>query len=422
MNFKHTLLLLVASLAAASAMEEITLEDGRKLVGTYDARAEMLTLMNEKSGKALGTIPLPQSLVVKRSPIMQGKVSGARGEPSDLTPEVGEPQGDVIGAFGQYTLHDGRVLTGAFDPATEKMTIIDAKTGKSFGALHVQQKDIKSFAALQNPTGAGNETAKPTESADAANPVKATNPEPAAKQTADQLTLHDGRVLIGNYDQANEKLHIISERTGQVLGNMPVLTSDIKEQTVITLAVAEASNDPHTLNFSKETRMSVTKAYASIPHRMVRFQSSDPSLPQDDIAYLTTMFGLIDQAVVLRTSPNSFFVKSNVGQLARHNKRYERLIEAIEAVEAPSHLTTYHGLIVSAAKDQAVAYKDSSQKAIQLIRSNRGGTFNPAGHPKARSASSALKRAWGELKRAYPKRTGTNEKAFFDYHCAMDYL
>jgi hypothetical protein len=209
---------------------------------------------------------------------------------------------------------------------------------------------------------------------------------------------------------------------------MAVASEDIIERKSVPLITEPPAPTDGTLSFTHELRTTVRAAYGSIPHRMVRFQVNDPNVTAGDRDYLTTMFRLIDQAVVLRTSANKLWDKG-AGVHARHSKRYQQLILAFEAQQPPAHLQRYHSLIMAAAKDHADVFASTAattRAALKHCDKNGGGcggiSIAPHNSPKARSASTALKQAWGELKRTYPKANGTNQKAFFDYLCAMDYI
>jgi hypothetical protein len=55
-------------------------------------------------------------------------------------------------------------------------------------------------------------------------------------------------------------------------------------------------------------------------------------------------------------------------------------------------------------------------------RTNRADRGQIGGHAGARHASDALRAAYNELMARYPNEGPTNRDAFFDYHCALDFL
>jgi hypothetical protein len=43
-------------------------------------------------------------------------------------------------------------------------------------------------------------------------------------------------------------------------------------------------------------------------------------------------------------------------------------------------------------------------------------------HPKVQSAAAALREAYGILVETYSGESNENKEAFFDYHCALDFV
>ena len=123
-------------------MEQITLTDGRKLIGVYHERSESLDLLNESDGRVLGTIPLPKNLIVDRKTLHAAH--------KQEHAQVDNNADEGSNTFGTYQLKDGREIIGEFDAHSEKITIIDEKSGKSFGAMPLRATDIIAFSPL-NP-------------------------------------------------------------------------------------------------------------------------------------------------------------------------------------------------------------------------------------------------------------------------------
>ncbi len=147
-------------------------------------------------------------------------------------------------------------------------------------------------------------------------------------------------------------------------------------------------------------------------------QFTGSKIPKADQDYLQVVFTAIDQAVLLRVATYQSFSRGRTGDPSAI-RRMDRLIEFLRSVDPPPHLKTYHKRIEQAVSDQRAFFDDWR---------SRGGEFQYArgtslgSHPKVASSSSALREAYGILMQSYPAENAHNKEAFFDYHCALDFL
>jgi hypothetical protein len=130
---------------------------------------------------------------------------------------------------------------------------------------------------------------------------------------------------------------------------------------------------------------------------------------------LEVAFHLIDQAIRLRVDA---YQKFSQGELSDSQiADYDRLIDHLQKIEAPSGLSNYQARLLKALADQRTFFQEWRTEGQQFQYRTSVGT-----HPKVQSASNALREAYGMLMELYPNETNTNKEAFFDYHCALDFI
>jgi hypothetical protein len=171
---------------------------------------------------------------------------------------------------------------------------------------------------------------------------------------------------------------------------------------------------------SPSTRLSVEEAYAAIPHRRTIFGFERSAISGVERSYLRLMFSSIDRAVALRVSAYQSFYHGAADR--------EALLEGMSAlanfvesrITPPKGLESYHAQVVSALEDQRAFFAEWSRRgdAFEYREGNR-----LARHPLIQRSSRALRGAYGVLMSRYGAREDTqNQNAFFDYHCALDFL
>lgn len=162
--------------------------------------------------------------------------------------------------------------------------------------------------------------------------------------------------------------------------------------------------------------LTVTQAYQAIPHQRTEFDSVFSDVPAPEKAYLELMFPLIDQAIAVRVSTLEAYTS---GQRTEGGiTQYQSLIDFASTVTPPSSMTTYHNDIVLALQAQKAFFQDWRAKS-------RGFSFkgNATGnHPQIQTASQHLRAAYSHLMNTFPQEDSINKSAFFDYHCALDFI
>jgi len=165
-----------------------------------------------------------------------------------------------------------------------------------------------------------------------------------------------------------------------------------------------------------EAGITVDQAYAAIPHRRTVWIESDSAVPSEDKPYLKAIFQVLDQAVAVRVaslqnySSQRFDASDTDGEL-------KKLIDFVNAMPVPKTLTTYHAEILAGLTGERQFFQDWRRERDQF-----GYAQQIANHPGVRSCSAALRAAYSELMAKYPTENSRNKDAFFDYHCALDFL
>ena len=174
-----------------------------------------------------------------------------------------------------------------------------------------------------------------------------------------------------------------------------------------------ASVTPPTLNLE----LSVDAAYAAIPHRRTAIDFTASNINDQDKRFLEVAFHLIDQAIRLRVSTSQKFARGDVGDTPI--SEMDLLIDYLQNTEAPANLRNYQEQLVRALSDQKAFFEAWKTEGQQF---QYGSPQAIATHPKVQSASTALRAAYGILMQAYPSESDRNKEAFFDYHCALDFI
>jgi hypothetical protein len=97
----------------------------------------------------------------------------------------------------------------------------------------------------------------------------------------------------------------------------------------------------------------------------------------------------------------------------------EQLIDYLQGIEAPASLTNYQSALLQAVSDQLSFFQEWQSLGQQF---QYGSPQTLAQHPKVQSASNALRGAYGILMEKYSDESISNKQAFFDYHCALDFI
>ena len=164
--------------------------------------------------------------------------------------------------------------------------------------------------------------------------------------------------------------------------------------------------------------LSVDAAYAAIPHRRTAMNFAVSQMPDQDKRFLEVAFHVIDQGIRLRVTAYQKFSRSELGD-SQSISDMDRLVDYLQNTEAPASLSSYQARLLQALSDQR-AFFEEWQTQGQQFQYGRPQTIGS--HPKVQSASSALQQAYGILMETYPGEGDHNKAAFFDYHCALDFL
>jgi len=164
--------------------------------------------------------------------------------------------------------------------------------------------------------------------------------------------------------------------------------------------------------------LSVEEAYAAIPHRRTAMDFTASNIPTQEKRYLEVAFHIIEQSIRLRVTAYRKFSHGEAGD-AQLIADMGRVSEFLKSVEPPANLSSYHKRLVKALSDQRAYFEEWSARGAQF---QYGSPHRLASHPKVQGASKALHDAYGILMQLYSGEDAHNKQAFFDYHCALDFI
>lgn len=161
---------------------------------------------------------------------------------------------------------------------------------------------------------------------------------------------------------------------------------------------------------------SVDEAYAAIPHRRTIWDDAQSTVPAEERPYLKTVFATLDQAVRVRVAAQQTYANGQF-DAADVDGEFDKLIGFVRGLSTPKTLGTYHGDILSALGSERQFFSEWKAQRDQFPFAQQ-----VANHPGVRAASSNLRDAYNQLMSRYPQESAANKDAFFDYHCALDFL
>jgi hypothetical protein len=176
--------------------------------------------------------------------------------------------------------------------------------------------------------------------------------------------------------------------------------------------VAAQLPDPPTVDVG----IGVDQAYQAIPHRRSVWREDGSSVPAGEAAYLRAMFQVLDQAVAVRVAGQQYFGNRNFDALDICGQ-YDRLLTYARSMPVPTSLASYHSKVLEALQEEKQFFADWKYFQDGFVFARNVGS-----HPGLRRASADLRAAYGELMARYPQESQNNKDAFFDYHCALDFL
>ena len=160
--------------------------------------------------------------------------------------------------------------------------------------------------------------------------------------------------------------------------------------------------------------MTVEQAYASLSHQRPVFSPMIASMPENESAYLTQLFSVIDQAVVQRVGIMTWL--AGKGTSSEPFDDYDAILFQLSALRPPMKLTDVHHLVIEAVEEQ----RDLIRAWKQEPRVFAWETARR--HPLVSSSSQKLHHAFDHVIRLYPQEHQKNREAFHDYFCCLDIL
>lgn len=162
--------------------------------------------------------------------------------------------------------------------------------------------------------------------------------------------------------------------------------------------------------------LTVSAAYAEIPHRRTPFRPNEVEISDYETEYLQLAFATINQGIVQRVAAVQAFRNGDF-QL-KYVDDYLEVAEFFRSIQAPDRLAAYHAAVAESMTEQ-IAFLQTWQSSGPAAF---GGNVTFASEPAVLRASEALKKAHAELLRLYPNVSDVNRDAFFDHHCALDFI
>jgi hypothetical protein len=196
----------------------------------------------------------------------------------------------------------------------------------------------------------------------------------------------------------------------------PATAPPAAAETPVNPTAAESAPQQQSAPPVLDMGLSIEQAYAAIPHRRTVWVETDSTVPDEERAYLRVIFRVIDQAIAVRVAGEQNFSAQQFDN-SDPVANYDRLIGFVRAMPVPDVLATYHQRILEALAGQQQFFADWKAEREQFRFAQQIGD-----HAGVRNASAALRAAYNELMSKYPNESPTNKDAFFDYHCALDFL
>lgn len=162
--------------------------------------------------------------------------------------------------------------------------------------------------------------------------------------------------------------------------------------------------------------LSVDDAYAAIPHRRTQFDFDGATVPEADAEYLRRAFHLVEQGTRIRVEGYRDLYHAG-HSAADPSAGMSDLIAAFETMSPPDHLAEYQRSIIAALEAQRAVFDDWTTSGKDFAQRDDIGR-----NPEVREASRHLKHAYRILMRQYAGESPRNKDAFFDYHCALDFI
>ena len=158
--------------------------------------------------------------------------------------------------------------------------------------------------------------------------------------------------------------------------------------------------------------MNVAQAYRAIPHNQVTFSARKSVLNGEEAEFLEQSFALVDFAVVERMT--LLRTVQRQGSRPLHFDNYEQILKRFMALTVPPRLEYFHQQVAAAILEEHDYFK-SLQKEPSVTTVNRW-------HPLIRRPHRRLLASYQFLVSEYPQESRTNQQAFFEHLCALDFI
>ena len=176
-----------------------------------------------------------------------------------------------------------------------------------------------------------------------------------------------------------------------------------------------ASGIPTTQVPSLDLRLTPEQAYAKGNHRRTVLDLCDSKLNPDVRRYVEEMFACIDEAIALRiTALDDFFAGRR--DIEWYSKAHKQLETFIRSKTPPPSLLGYHDKLLEALGAQHEFFVEWAKKGAPFTRKD---VFS---HPAVSRCSQALHAAYAIIQREIAPQAANQRQAFYDYHCALDFL
>jgi hypothetical protein len=162
--------------------------------------------------------------------------------------------------------------------------------------------------------------------------------------------------------------------------------------------------------------LTVEQAYAAIPHRRTVWDDAHSTATPSEKAYLKTIFDVLDQATAVRVSGLKNYSSGHI-EYSDPDSEFQQLIDFANGMTSPPRLQAYHKDILDALAGERQFFVDWKMQGDHFANAN-----SIQNHPGVQRSDQALHAAYAELMSRFPADAQANKVAFFDYHCALDFL
>lgn len=158
--------------------------------------------------------------------------------------------------------------------------------------------------------------------------------------------------------------------------------------------------------------MNVAQAYRAIPHNQETFRSRRSVIKRAEAEYLEQAFSLVDLAVVERIT--LLRAAQHQGDRPLRLNNYEQILKRFMAISVPPSLEYFHQQVAAAIMEEHDYYETiQDQPSVRTV--NRW-------HPLIRRPHRRLWASYQFLVSQYPQESRSNQQAFFEHLCALDFI